>query len=179
MPQLGIPGGNGPSFELLQQKLQENTLVDAVDLKDGRVPERADILKVEDTMVLDTQNAPLPIPTERDVGGGIKVRQIRLMDYPFFAEADKDTKPSITSVIGRSPESARLILIGAGTFLSDDVLEPSSVDRTQYLAPVDFAQNLVDWSLEDRALLALRTRGGQFSRTLVPMEAGGRCSGSI
>jgi ABC-2 type transport system permease protein len=294
MPQLGIPGGNGPSFELLQQKLQENTLVDAVDLKDGRVPERADILKVEDTMVLDTQNAPLPIPTERDVGGGIKVRQIRLMDYPFFADvrgdglargtapssgmqqltlswasplhidanqtdkrrvvrliessphswaakvssvvpdfaahpglprgekdgrqllgammegefvsffagkpsplakdaiktksagegdaapttkpatADKDTKPSITSVIGRSPESARLILIGSG-----NVLEPSSVDRTQYLAPVDFAQNLVDWSLEDRALLALRSRGGQFSRTLVPMEAGGRCSGSI
>ena len=355
MPQLGIPAGSGPSFELLQQKLQENTLVDAVDLKDGRVPERADILfvaspeqldqkqvfavdqflmkggtvivatspyqlslrggldvsrtasgleqwlafqgvKVEDTMVLDRQNAPFPIPTERDIGGGIKVRQIRLMDYPFFADvrgdglaqgtapsagmqqltlswaspldidanqtgkrkvvrliessprswaaetssvvpdfaahpgigfprgekegrqllgammegefasffagkpsplakdateksvgegdaapttkpatADKDTKPSITSVIGRSPESARLVLIGSGTFLSDEVLElASSVDRTQYLAPVDFAQNLVDWSLEDRGLLALRSRGGEFSRTLVPMESGGQ-----
>ncbi|MGJ5140773.1 Gldg family protein [Bradyrhizobium oligotrophicum] len=357
MPQLGIPGSSGPSFDLLQQKLQENTLVDATQLKDGRVPERADILfvaspqqldqkqlfavdqflmkggtvivaispyqpslrgnldvtktpsgledwlafqgvKVGDSMVLDRQNASFPIPSERDVGGGIKVRQIRLMDYPFFADirsdglaqgaapsagtqqltlswaspltidadkvgkkrkivdliqssphswtakttnvvpdfkahpdtgfppADKqgrqllgammegeftsffagkpsplakdaaepkpdakadakpddaaktaaaDAKPSITGVISRSPESARLIVIGSGTFLSDDVLQlASSVDRTQYLAPLDFAQNLVDWSLEDRGLLALRSRGGQFSRTLAPMQSGGQ-----
>jgi ABC-2 type transport system permease protein len=89
------------------------------------------------------------------------------------ADANKDAKPSITGVIGRSPESGRLILIGSGTFLSDEVLAlASSVDRTQYLAPVDFAQNLVDWSLEDRGLLALRSRGGQFSRTLGPMQSG-------
>jgi gliding motility-associated transport system permease protein/gliding motility-associatede transport system auxiliary component len=91
------------------------------------------------------------------------------------ATADKDGKASITGVIGRSPESSRLILIGSGTFLSDDVLQlASSVDRTQYLAPVDFAQSLVDWSLEDRGLLALRSRGGQFSRTLAPMGGGGQ-----
>jgi ABC-2 type transport system permease protein len=91
------------------------------------------------------------------------------------AAAAKDAKPSITGVIGRSPESGRLILIGSGTFLSDEVLElASSVDRTQYLAPVNFAQNLVDWSLEDRGLLALRNRGGQFSRTLEPMKSGGQ-----
>lgn len=358
MPQLGIPGGNGPSFELLRQKLGENALVDATDLKDGRVPEQADILfvaspqqldqkqvfavdqflmkggtvvvasspyqpnlhdnldvsktssgleqwlqfqgmRIDEKMVLDRQSTPFPIPTERDVGGGFKVRQIQLMDYPFFADvrsdglaqgsapsagtqqltlswaspleidpdkdgkrktvrliessphswavattsvvpdfkahpdtgflagekqgrqllgamvegefasffagkpsplakdapnkdapdqkagqdhavqsaktADKDSKPSITGVIGRSPESARLILIGSGTFLSDEVLQlASSVDRTQYLAPVDFAQNLVDWSLEDRGLLALRSRGGQFSRTLAPMQNGGQ-----
>jgi ABC-2 type transport system permease protein len=356
MGQLGMTDGSDPSFELLQEKLQENALVDASDLKSGRVPERADILfvaspqkldqkqvfavdqflmkggtvivatspyqpslhgnlevtktpsgleewlkfqglRLEDSMVLDRQNAPFPIPTERDIGGGIKVRQIKLMDYPFFvdvrsdgvaqgsapsaglsqltlswasplaieadkagkrkvvrliessphswtakttnvvpdfqahpatgfpagekegrqllgammegeftsffvgkpsplakdapeqqkaggddaaqaakaAPADKNGKPSITTVIGRSPESARLILIGSGTFLSDEVLQlASSVDRTQYLAPVDFAQNLVDWSLEDRGLLALRGRGGQFSRTLAPMQSGGQ-----
>ncbi|WP_035982305.1 Gldg family protein [Bradyrhizobium sp. STM 3843] len=359
MPQLGMAGGSGPSFELLQQKLQEDELVDAADLKDGRVPDRADILfvaspeqldqkqvfavdqflmkggtvivatspyqpslhgdlkvtktpsgledwlkfqglQVEDKMVLDKQSAPFPIPTERDIGDGLKVRQIQLMDYPFFADirsdglaqgaapsagiqqltlswaspltiapdkagkrkvvrliesspqswsanttdvvpdfrehpatgfpepekegrqllgamvegeftsffagkpsplakdapeqkpgkddaaqatkpaaapkdGPKNDKPSITGVIGRSPESARLILIGSGTFLSDDVLQlASSVDRTQYLAPVDFAQNLVDWSLEDRGLLTLRSRGGQFSRTLAPMKSSGQ-----
>jgi ABC-2 type transport system permease protein len=42
----------------------------------------------------------------------------------------------------------------------------------QYLAPLNFAQNLVDWSLEDRGLLALRSRGRQFARTLVPIQAG-------
>jgi ABC-2 type transport system permease protein len=89
--------------------------------------------------------------------------------------AAKDAAPVVTSVIERSPESARIVLVGSGSFLSDEVLElVSSVDRTQYLTPVDFAQNLVDWSLEDRGLLALRSRGGQFSRTLLPMEAGTR-----
>jgi ABC-2 type transport system permease protein len=87
---------------------------------------------------------------------------------------DKDAqKPSITGVIERSPESARLILIGSSGFLSDDILSLlSQVDRTQYLAPLGFAQNLVDWSLEDRGLLALRARGGLFSRTLDPVKAG-------
>ena len=76
-------------------------------------------------------------------------------------------------MIERSPESARIVLIGSGTFLSDDILSLiSQVDRTQYLAPLGFAQNLVDWSLEDRGLLALRARGGLFSRTLDPVKAG-------
>ena len=47
----------------------------------------------------------------------------------------------------------------------------SSVSQTQYLTPLTLVQNTVEWSLEDRNLLALRSRGGQFSRTLAPMEA--------
>ncbi len=248
-------------------------------------------LSLQDGMVLDRQNAPLPVPVEREVSG-IPIRQIQLLDYPYFpdirqdgiaqgeaptlglrqltlswaspikidpaktkglkvttllqtsrdswvsnstnvvpnfdtygdlgfeegkdkgrqilgamaegqfksyfagkpsplakdakpedakskpanGEAAKSTpaeKPSITGVIERSPESARIILIGSGTFLSDDNLSlASQIDRTQYLAPLDFAQNLVDWSLEDRGLLALRARGGLFARTLDPVKAG-------
>ena len=76
-------------------------------------------------------------------------------------------------MIEHSPESARIILIGSSSFLSDDILSLlSQVDRTQYLTPLSFAQNLVDWSLEDRGLLALRARGGLFSRTLGPVKAG-------
>ncbi len=246
-------------------------------------------LGFQDGMVLDKQNSPLPIPVEREISG-IPVRQIQLLDYPYFADVredgiakgdvpalglrqltlswatpiaidadktkdlkvtrlfqsspeswvssstgvvpdfdahadlgfeepaqkgrqllgamaegqfksyfagkpsplakdakpeeakskpgeapvskDKD-KPSITGVIERSPESARIVLIGSGSFLSDDILSLiSQVDRTQYLAPLGFAQNLVDWSLEDRGLLALRARGGLFSRTLAPVKAG-------
>jgi ABC-2 type transport system permease protein len=89
------------------------------------------------------------------------------------AKDDKDKKPSITGVIDHSPESARIILIGSNTFLSDDVLNlASGVNQTQYRAPLTFAQNLVEWSLEDRGLLDLRSRGGQFSRTLEPMSMG-------
>jgi len=34
---------------------------------------------------------------------------------------------------------------------------------------VEFLQNAIDWSLEDRGLLSIRSRA-QFARTLVPME---------
>ncbi len=354
MPQLGMPGSGGPTFQALEGKLKQNAQVKAADLRGGRVPEDADILfvaapeKLDETqsfaidqflmkggtvivassplkvslqgnlsaspspsglekwlqhhgleapqsMVLDHQNAPLPIPVEREVGG-IPIRQIQLLDYPYFvdvrgdgfaqgetptlglkqltlswaapikvdsekakakkvvrliessrnswasnsdavvpdfqtfsdlgfeegrekgrqllgvmlegqftsffagkpsplakdetptkektseeaeagkdkaAPAQKEEKATITGVIERSPESARIIVIGSSSFLSDDVLSlVSEVDRTQYLAPLDFAQNLVDWSLEDRNLLALRARGGQFSRTLSPVKSG-------
>ncbi len=353
MPQLGMAGSGGATFQSLEAKLRENAVVEATDLKDGRVPEQADVLfvaapetldkkqlfavdqflmkggtviiatspyktsltsglratktpsglkewlahhglKIEDAMVLDPQNTPFPVPVERNVGG-YNVRQIQLINYPYFidvrsdglasgqaptaglaqmtlswaapisidaakakdrkvtrliessrgawvsasdnivpdfnkdprlgfaadgktgrqllgammegkfasffagkpsplakdapppAQKDKkeqaaeqkdagkakDEKPSITGVIERSPESARIILVGSNSFLSDEVLGlASSVGGTQYLAPLGFAQNLVDWSFEDRGLLALRSRGGQFSRTLMPMDAG-------
>ena len=354
MPQLGIEGSGGPTFQSLEAKLKESAAIVKANLNNGRVPEDADILflaspsKLDNTqlfavdqflmkggtvaiaaspldvsmqgnlnatktptgledwlkshgltlgdgMVLDTQNAPLPIPVEHEVSG-IPVRQIELLDYPYFPDVredgfakgdtpvlglkqltlswaapiavdeektrelkvvrllqssagswvsagtnvvpdfqahpdtgfdegkdhkrqllgvmvegefksyfagkpsplakdampaepkakpgamskpgekptDKDAeKPSITGVIEHSPESARIILIGSGSFLSDDILSLlSQVDRTQYLTPLSFAQNVVDWSLEDRGLLALRSRGGLFSRTLGPVKAG-------
>ncbi len=347
MPQLGMPGSGGLNFQLLQRSLQENATVVSADLKDGHVPEQADILFVaapdkldqsqlfavdqflmkggtvvlatspfapnlrgnisvaaqpsglkdwlafnglsqDEAMVLDPQNSPFPVPIERNVGG-IPLRQIQMIDYPYFIDIrddgmsnkdlptvglnqltlawaspiqvdeakakgrhvirmlessrnswtspstdvlpdfktyrdlgfapGKDTgrhllgvamegqfssffagkpsplakdvsaenkpdaeandpskpktelKPSITSVIERSPDSARVILVGSGSFLSDELLDVlSSVDRTQYVTPMRFAENLIDWSLEDRRLLALRGRGGQFSRTLPPMS---------
>lgn len=39
---------------------------------------------------------------------------------------------------------------------------------TGYLEPTG-GRVLVDWSLEDRGLLALRSRSGHFARTLVPL----------
>lgn len=76
-----------------------------------------------------------------------------------------------TGVIERSPENARLVLIGANNFASDMTLGIlSSGMGTFYGAPLSFLQNVVDWSLEDPSLLALRGRT-QFARTLEPLEA--------
>ncbi|MFQ5774375.1 MAG: Gldg family protein [Kiloniellaceae bacterium] len=354
------PSASGPSFLLLREKLRENAVVETTDLKEGRVPERADILlvaapenlddkqvfaidqflmkggtvvlatspftpsllremtvrktdsglvdwlahhglKVKETMVLDPQNAALPVPVDRDLGG-FRVREIHMLDYPYFVDVRRDglaganaptaglgqltmswaspieldraalgdrsvtrlvqsseaawtsastdvvpdyrsydafgfpegkekgrrllavavegkfksffsgkpsplaeaaaeegsandanadakngdgsardgqegaatkerKEPAISAVIERSPDSARLILLSSGSFLSDEVLDlVSGVDRVQYLAPIRFAENIVDWSLEDRGLLQLRSRGGHFSRTLVPLR---------
>ncbi len=85
-------------------------------------------------------------------------------------EQDKQAKqPIISRQIDKSPESARIILFSSNSFLNDTILSiGSSVLRSSYLGPVQLIANSVDWSLEDRGLLAIRGRG-HFSRTLLPM----------
>ena len=79
--------------------------------------------------------------------------------------------PTITSVIERSPESARIILVASDTFATDTVLDLASEGMgTRYTRPLEFLQNAIDWSLEDRGLLAIRSRA-QFARTLAPMSS--------
>jgi ABC-2 type transport system permease protein len=73
-------------------------------------------------------------------------------------------------VIQSSSDSARLIVIGSNSFAEDMVLSIASQGiGTEYLAPLDFMQNLVDWSLDDSGLLSIRGRT-QLARTLDPME---------
>ena len=90
-------------------------------------------------------------------------------------QQDKEKTPTVVSgVVETSPASARLILIGSGSFLSDTAISlANEATQTRYLKPVELVQNAVDWSLEDRGLLALRGRG-QFSRTLEPIGSEGR-----
>ena len=81
------------------------------------------------------------------------------------------TPPTVTSVIERSPESARIILVASNTFATDTVLDLASEGMgTRYTRPLEFLQNAIDWSLEDRGLLAIRSRA-QFARTLRPMSS--------
>jgi ABC-2 type transport system permease protein len=81
----------------------------------------------------------------------------------------ENKKSIITSVIERSPASARLVLIGSNTFASDMALTLTSEGMgTMYTKPLEFMQNMIDWSLEDAGLLSIRGRS-QFSRTLRPM----------
>ena len=44
MPQFGIEGGGGPSFQTLEAKLKESAAVEKANLGTGRVQEDADIL---------------------------------------------------------------------------------------------------------------------------------------
>ena len=76
----------------------------------------------------------------------------------------------VSSVIERSPESARLFVVGSNDFLADQVLRViGSAEGTIYGNSVQFMANVVDWSLEDRSLLDIRARG-HFNRTLPPMD---------
>lgn len=76
----------------------------------------------------------------------------------------------VSSVIDRSPESARLIVIGSNGLVDDQLLRVlGSAEGTVYGNSIQFMTNLVDWSVEDRALLEIRSRGN-FNRTLPPLE---------
>ncbi len=82
----------------------------------------------------------------------------------------EENDPVFSNVIDRSAESARIILFASNTFLTDDVLNlaASSANRARYLNPIQLIENAIDWSLEDRGLLSIRSRG-HFSRTLEPL----------
>ena len=85
-------------------------------------------------------------------------------------EEDADTLGTVTSVIDRSPESARLIVIGSASFLADQTVRMvGSADGMIYGNSNQLMANLVDWAVEDRSLLAIRARG-HFNRTLEPMD---------
>lgn len=90
------------------------------------------------------------------------------------AQEEEKSRPRITSVINHSPETSRLVVIASNAFASDTSIDLISQGLgTHYTKPLDFIQNAVDWSLEDRGLLALRGRT-QLARTLYPLPQGGQ-----
>ena len=94
------------------------------------------------------------------------------------AEADiesdptlEDTLGTVSSVIDKAPESARLIVIGSNDFIADQVLQMAgSAEGTMYTNTVQLMTNIVDWSVEDQSLISIRSRGN-FNRTLPGMES--------
>ena len=93
-------------------------------------------------------------------------------------EADTENKDTSTetapfaygSVIERSSDTARLILIASNNFAEDRVLSIASQGiGTEYTAPIEFVQNMADWALNDAALLGIRSRN-QLSKILYPIE---------
>lgn len=77
--------------------------------------------------------------------------------------------PVVTGMIEKSPESARIILVGSNEAFTDQTLQLSrAAANDRFVNSLQFLENVVDWSLEDRALLSIRSRA-HFARTLAPM----------
>lgn len=78
------------------------------------------------------------------------------------------SNPNITTIT-ESPATARLVVIGTGEFVDDFVIRLSSqIVQDRVLNNLQFAQNAVDWSVEDTDLLSIRSRG-TFTRLLDPL----------
>ncbi|MEZ4682298.1 MAG: hypothetical protein R2932_49645 [Caldilineaceae bacterium] len=74
-----------------------------------------------------------------------------------------------SSVLTKSPASARLVVFGSAEFLDDFVLRLSSqLIQDQVRNNLQLAQNAVDWSVEDTDLLTIRSRG-TYTRLLDPL----------
>ena len=104
-------------------------------------------------------------------------------DSPLLSKEPEPAKPAddkaaptppapavVSSVIDKSAESARLIVIASNEFLNDQILQLlGTAAQGDYQNSLQFMANSVDWALEDQALMAIRSRGN-FNRTLPPME---------
>ncbi|HWG77181.1 MAG TPA: Gldg family protein [Steroidobacteraceae bacterium] len=114
-------------------------------------------------------SAPSTAPTTPSAPGG-KVTPTSATNAAAPAPAAQAAP--IDSVIDHSPASARLILVGSSTMFSDQVLQllGQATGRT-YDKPVQFVQNIADWSLADQGLMGIRGRE-QFARTLAPLSRG-------
>ena len=67
------------------------------------------------------------------------------------------SSPVFSSVIERSPPSARIVLVGSNEFASDLALTLISEGMgTFYSKPLEFMQNVIDLSLEEQGLLSIR-----------------------
>ncbi|MBK5969640.1 MULTISPECIES: Gldg family protein [Thiorhodovibrio] len=130
-------------------------LADGTDAKDAAQA---------DTDAVDENNAPLGDDDRLDATAGDSEEDADIAAPP----------PVISAVVDHSPAAARLILIGSTSFLTDTAISlASEATQSGYLKPLELIENAVEWSLEDRGLLALRGRG-QFGRLLEPVGRDGR-----
>ncbi len=59
-------------------------------------------ISVEQSLVMDPQNEPFPVPTTRNVGGA-QVREIQAIDYPFFVDIRQDGMASDSPIVSNLP----------------------------------------------------------------------------
>jgi len=57
---------------------------------------------IEDSLVMDTQNAPFPVQTQRDVGG-LLVNELQAIDYPYFVDIRPDGMDADSTIVNRLP----------------------------------------------------------------------------
>ena len=94
----------------------------------------------------------------------------------WFADKDSPLLDNSTavntfsSVINRSPESAKIILFSSNEFLKDRIMQLiGSSNRTDFRDNITLLKNAVDVSLEGDGLQNIRARSN-FNRTLPPTE---------
>ena len=106
---------------------------------------------------------PSPLLESAAGGKGDDTRQ----EEPDAAKKEDETV--VGSVIERSSNSARILLVASNTFASDAVINLLSRGQgVLYTRQLEFLQNAIDWSLDDQGLVNIRGRT-RLARLLAPM----------
>jgi len=59
-------------------------------------------IQIEESLVMDPQNEPFPVPVTRNVGG-FQVREIQAIDYPFFVDVRANGMASDSPIVSNLP----------------------------------------------------------------------------
>ncbi len=69
-------------------------------------------------------------------------------------------------------QHGRLILVGSSSLFTDNFSDLMTQSlQTEYRRPAQFAQNLIDWSIEDRGMLNILRKHSHFTRTLETLSS--------
>jgi len=93
---------------------------------------------------------------------------------PLFDAADSEDGEGEADLTGRTAKTslhdARLTVVGSSELVSDLLVQLASRPGGEvHRSNLQLVQNLIDWSLEDTALLSIRS-SGSFARTLRPLD---------
>ncbi len=109
-------------------------------------------------------------------------------DSPLLGEEESEEPPApptedgeipeekevVSGIIEKSPETAKVIVFSSNEFVADQTISISARSGgSQFLNTLQLIHNSIDWSLEDRGLLSIRSRG-HFTRTLYPLDKQGQ-----
>jgi ABC-2 type transport system permease protein len=187
----GMPASNGPTAGIEQLTVPWAAPI-AVDAKGRTVLPLLESSKeawtsASSNVIPDLQAHRLGFPRGTDIGRKLLAVSVQGRFDSFFkgkpspllasAKQATDKRPAapppadtFTGKLDHSSDAARILLFASNDLFSDDVMQlASSISQSQYLAPLELAENAVDWSLEDPALMGIRGRG-HYSRVLVPLD---------
>ena len=132
----------------------------------------------------EQQSYPLAIAIEGSFGSffGDRPSPFEVAETSETPAQDAETQPSADTestnalaalgTIERSPQSARLIVVGSAEFLNDNLIQFSqSFSGDRYLNTLQFIQNSVDWFVRDVELASIRSRGSS-TRVLNSLSEG-------
>ncbi len=153
--------------------------------EDGALPKREVLLTTsQDAWLLDQFSAQPDFDTYGEVGWQVLPER---REYPLAVSAlgpfdswfvgktpprlggGEDAAALSGGLIEQSPERSRLVVLGSANFVSDPAVEITRSVSDAWLNNVQLIANLIDWTLEDVELLAIRSRGQQ-ARILAPTE---------